>query len=128
MNRSTIGLAMLASLVFLMLTFAGVFFVAGAVFFALAVYLSPWLAALLTGSILLLPLLVSVAWLGWSAYQRRVRKRRRLEAVKLALAASAVNDPYGFVCTAFLTGMTLSRTPVTAERLAEFVAAVRKTS
>lgn len=127
MNRASIGLAIVGSVVFLMLTFAGVFFVAGAVFFALAAYLSPWLAALLTAGVLLLPLLVSVSWLGWSAYQRRLRKRRRFEAVKTAIAASAVNDPFGFVCTAFLTGMTLSKTPVTAERVAEFVAAVRKT-
>lgn len=128
MNRASIGLAIAGGLVFLMLTFAGVFYVAGAAFFALAAYLSPWSAALLTGGILLVPLLVSVSWLGWSAYRRQLRKRRRFEAVKSALAASAVNDPYGFVCTAFLTGMTLSRTPVTPERVAEFVAAVRKTS
>lgn len=126
MNRSSVGLAVAAGLMFLMLTFAGVVFAAGAVFLALDAYMSSWLAAVLTGGVLLVPLLALVAWLWWDARRRRLRKQRRLEAAKRAIAARAVADPYGFVCAAFMAGVTLSHASVAPERVAEFVAAVRK--
>ena len=109
MNRSSVGLAVAAGLMFAMLTVVGVFYVAGAVFFALGVYVSPWLAALLTGGALLLPLLALVSWLWWDARRRRLRKQHRLDAARRAIAARAVADPYGFVCAAFLVGVTLSQ-------------------
>lgn len=117
---------MAAGLIVMMLTFAGVVFAAGAVFFALDTHMSSWLAAVLTGGALLVPLLALVSWLWWDARRRRLRKQRRLEAAKRAIAASALADPYGFVCAAFLVGVSLSQASASPERVAEFVAAFRR--
>lgn len=128
MSRASVGLAALAGITFLMLTFAGVSFAAVAVYFALADYLRPWLAALITAGIMLLPLLAAICALLWSSYRRRLRRKHRLAALRHAISAAAQADPYGFLSTAFLAGMALSRKPVTVERMAECVAAMRKSA
>lgn len=125
MNRASAGLAVLAGMTMLMLTFCGVCFVAGAAYLALAMYISPWLAALIVGLVLLLPLLTATAWLLWSAHQRRVRRQQGLGGLKAALAGRAKADPYGFVGSAFMSGMMLATSPVTKERIAQCMAACR---
>jgi hypothetical protein len=127
-NRASVGLAALAGITFLMLTFAGVGFAGVAAYFALTDYMRPWLAALITAGILLLPLLVTICVLLWSSYRRRMRRKHRLAALRNAISAAAQTDPYGFLSTAFLAGMALSRKPVTMERMAECVAAMRKSA
>lgn len=128
MNRSSAGLAVVAGLLMLMLTFGGVCFLAGAGYLALAGYMSPWLAALITGAVLLTPLLTAVMWLLWDARQRDLQRRHRLDAVKAVLADSARNDPYGFVGAAFMSGMMLSLSPNTRERFTEYMAVYKATS
>jgi hypothetical protein len=127
-SRASVGLAALAGITFLMLTFAGVSFAGVAAYFALADYMRPWLAALITAGILLLPLLVTICALLWSSYRRRMHRKRRLAALRNAISAAAQADPYGFLSTAFLAGMALARKPVTMERMAECVAAMRKSA
>ena len=125
MNRASAGLAVIAGLTVLMATFCGVCFVAGAAYLGLAVYISPWLAALIVGLVLLLPLLTAAVWLLWSAHQRRVRRQKGLDGLKAALASRAKADPYGFVGSAFMSGMMFAASPVTKERIAECMAACR---
>ena len=120
MNRVTVGLFLLAVLMTLILTVAGVWFVADAAYLALAAHMSPWLAALATGGLMLLPLLAIVFWLVLSARYRSRRKQHRLEALKAILSESAKEDPYGFVGTAFMSGMMLSTSKESRERIAEF--------
>lgn len=123
MNLASVGLALLAGLVMLILTVAGVVFVAQAAYLALATQLSPWLAALLTGSVLLLPFLAGTGILLWRSRQRRLQRRRGgLAALQAILAESAKTDPYGFVGTAFVSGMMLSASRGGKERVAEFSA------
>lgn len=120
MNRVTVGLVLLAVLMTLILTVAGVWFVADAAYLALATHMSPWLAALATGGLMLLPLLAIVSWLVLSARHRRRRKLHRLEALKAILSESAKDDPYGFVGTAFMSGIMLSTSKASRERITEF--------
>ena len=125
MNRLTVGLVLLAVLMTLILTVAGVWFVADAAYLALAAHMSPWLAALATGGLMLLPLLAIVFWLVLSARYRRRRKQHRLETLKAILSESAKEDPYGFVGTAFMSGMMLSTSKTSRERIAELMAAFK---
>ena len=125
MNRLTMGLVLLAVLMTLILTVAGVWFVADAAYLALAAHMSPWLAALATGGLMLLPLLAIVFWLVLSARYRRRRKQHRLETLKAILSESAKEDPYGFVGTAFMSGMMLSTSKASRERIAELMAAFK---
>jgi hypothetical protein len=120
MNRVSIALVLLAVLMTLIVTIAGVWFLADAAYLALAAHMSPWAAALATGGLLLLPLLAIASWLVLSARYRRRRKQRRLEALKAILSESAKEDPYGFVGTAFMSGMMLSTSKASRERITEF--------
>jgi hypothetical protein len=120
MNRVSIALVLLAVLMTLIVTIAGVWFLADAAYLALAAHMSPWAAALATGGLLLLPLLAIASWLVLSARYRRRRKRHRLEALKAILSESAKEDPYGFVGTAFMSGMMLSTSKASRERITEF--------
>lgn len=123
MNRATAGLAVLAGLAIVMLTFGGVCFTAGAAFLALAQHMSPWLAALLTGGVMLVPLLAAVGWLSWKAHEKRLR-HRRFDTMKAAFVEKARNSPYQFMGEAFMSGMMLSAAaPFTKERVAEVIAA-----
>ncbi|MGH7485461.1 MAG: hypothetical protein ACREMY_07625 [bacterium] len=129
MNRATAGLAILAGLTLLMLTFGGVCFTAGAAYLALAEHMSPWLAALLTGGVMLLPLLTAVGWLLWQARERRLRKLRHahFDSLRAAFAEKARTRPYAFMGEAFMSGMMLATAaPFTKERMAEVVAAFRE--
>src|SRR5579862_7791536 len=125
MNRANVGLAVLVGLTLAMLTFGGVCFLAGAAYLALAEHVSPWLAALIVAGVMLLPLLFGVAALLWSAHQRRVQQRHRLDALKAAIAGNAKADPYGFVGAAFMSGLMFSTSAATKQRLAECMAMCR---
>jgi len=125
MNRAKLGLAMLAGLMLVMLSFGGVCFLAGAAYLALAAHMSPWLAALITGGLLLLPMLAGFAGLSWSARRRRARRAQGFEALKAGLAGRAKTDPYGFVGAAFTFGLTLSTSTDARQRIAEFMAACK---
>ena len=125
MNRASVGLAVTAGLMMLMLTFGGVCFVAGAAYLALATYVSPWLAALVVGLVLLSPLIAVVSWLLWSVHRRRLRQRHRFDALQAVLGDRAKADPYGFVGAAFMSGMMLSASSATKARIAECMAACK---
>ena len=125
MNRASAGLAAVAGLMMLMLTFGGVCFVAGAAYLALAAKISPWLAALAVGLLLLLPLIAAVTVLLWGAHQRRLRQRHGFDALKAVLGDRAKADPYGFVGSAFMSGMMLSASAATKERIAECMASCK---
>lgn len=123
MNRATAGLAVLAGLTLLMLTFGGVCFVAGAAYLALAQHVSPWLAALLTGGVMLLPLLTTIGWLLWKARGKRLR-HSHFDAMKAAFMEKARTSPYEFMGEAFMSGMMLSAAaPYTKERMVEVIVA-----
>jgi len=124
MNRASIGLGLLAGLTLVMLTFGGVCFLAGAAYLALAAHVIPWAAALIVAGVMLLPLLLGVAALLWSA-RRRQRQRHRLDALKAAIAGSAQADPYGFVGAAFMSGLMFSTSAATKQRIAECMAMCR---
>lgn len=125
MNRAKVGLAVLAGLMLLMLSFGGVCFLAGAAYLALAAHVSPWLAALITGGVLLLPMLAGTARLWWSARQRRKSREHRFDAWKAVFTGRARTDPYGFVGAAFTIGLTLSASAQARQRLAERMAACK---
>jgi hypothetical protein len=120
MNRASVGLALLAGLLMMILTVAGVWFVADAAYLALVAHVSPWLAALVTGGLMLLPLLAVIGLLLRSAHRRRLRQQRRLGALKAVLSEAAKDDPYGFVGTAFMSGMMLATSKADKDRIAEF--------
>ena len=123
MNRATAGLAVLAGLTLLMLTFGGVCFVAGAAYLALAQHVSPWLAALLTGGVMLLPLLTTIGWLLWKARGKGLR-HSHFDAMKAAFMEKARTSPYEFMGEAFMSGMMLSAAaPYTKERMVEVIVA-----
>jgi len=124
MNRATLGLAALSGLVLVMTTFGGVCYLAGAAYLALAAYVSPWLAALIVASVMLMPLLLTIGRLSWVAHQRRLRKQHRLDALKSTIAGSAQADPFGFVGAAFMSGMMFSTSAATKQRIVECVAAL----
>lgn len=123
MNRSAVALGVLTGLAALMLTFGGVCFLAGAAYLALATELRPWLAALITGGLMLLPLLVAVAWLGLDARRRRLRRERRLEKLQALLTGDIRQHPYGFLGAAFMSGIMLSASPAIAQHIADFMSA-----
>ena len=123
MNRSAVALGVLTGLGALMLTFGGVCFLGGAAYLALATELRPWLAALVTGGVLILPLLVSVAWLGFDARRRRLRRERRLEKLQALLTGDFRQHPYGFLGAAFMSGIMLSASPAIAQHIADFMSA-----
>jgi hypothetical protein len=123
MNRSKLSLAMLAGLMLLMLSFGGVCFLAGAAYLALAERLSPWLAALITGGLLLLPMLAGGGWLWWRARQRQARREHGFEALKAGFLNRAKTEPYEFVGAAFAFGMALSTSLAARRRIAEHMAA-----
>jgi len=125
MNRATVGLAALAGLMLVMLTFGGVCFLAGAAYLALAEHMSPWLAALIVAGVMLLPLFLAIGRLSWIARQRRLRKQHRFGALKAVFSDKAKADPYGFMGTAFMSGITLATSVATRRRIAEFMAAQR---
>ena len=125
MNRASMGLAAVAGLMLLMLTFGGVCFLAGAGYLALAAHMSPWAAALIVAGVSLLPLLAAVFRLLWSARRRRVQQQRGFDALKVALGERAKADPYGFVGAAFMSGMMLSASASTKQRIAECMAACK---
>ena len=124
MNRASVRLAILAGLMMLMLTGASVSFLAGAGYLALAAHMSPWLAALFVAGLLLLPLLLILARLSWSARRKRVQQHR-FDAFKAAFVADARKDPYGIVGTAFMSGIMLSTSPATRGRIVEYMAAFK---
>src|SRR5579859_231168 len=124
MNRATLGLAALSGLVLVMTTFGGVCYLAGAAYLALAAYVSPWLAALIVASVMLMPLLLTIGRLSWVAHQRRLRKQHRLDALKSTIAGSAQADPFGFVGAAFMSGMMFAASAATKQRIVECVAAL----
>ena len=119
------GLAAVAGLMLLMLTFGGVCFLAGAGYLVLAAHMAPWAAALIVAGVMLLPLLAAVFRLLWSAHQRRLQQRHGLDALKAALGERAKADPYGFVGAAFMSGMMLSASAATKQRIAECMAACK---
>ena len=125
MNRAAIGLGLLAGLMMLILTVAGVWFVADAAYLALAAHMNPWVAALITGGILLLPLVAIVYLLLWGSHQRKLSKQHRLDALKAILSEAAKDDPYGFVGTAFMSAMMMSTSKASKERIAELMAAFK---
>lgn len=127
MNRTTAGLAALAGLTVLMLTFGGVCFMAGAAYLALAEHMSPWLAALITGGAMLIPLFAAVGLLLWKAREKRLQQQRygSFGALKAIFAEKARTSPYEFMGTAFMSGMMLASAPLTRERIAECMAACR---
>ena len=125
MNRASMGLAAVAGLMLLMLTFGGVCFLAGAGYLALAAHVAPWAAALIVAGVLLLPLLAAVTRLLWSVRQRRLQQRHGFDALKAALGERAKADPYGFMGAAFMSGMMLSASAATKQRIAECMAACR---
>jgi len=119
-NRLSTALAVLAGISLLAVTFCGVCFLAGAAYLALASQFSAWLAALLIGSVMLLPLLSATAWL---LYQRRQQQRHRIAGFTAELARRALDDPYGFVGGAFMSGMMLSTSAASLRHVTEFLAA-----
>jgi len=125
MNRAKMGLLATAALVWVMLTFSGVCFLAGAAFFGLELYMSAWLAALVVGLLLLTPLLALVAQLLWNARQRRVQsqKRQGLEGLKAVFADKAKADPYGFVGAAFSAGLGLAAKREDSRGIVELIVA-----
>ncbi|MGE5624934.1 MAG: hypothetical protein ACM3ZT_05245 [Bacillota bacterium] len=123
MNRSSVALAVLAGLVSLMLAFGGVCFLGGAAYLAMASELRPWLAALVTGVLMLLPLLAMGSWLAWDARRRRLRRHRHLEALKATLAGDIRQHPYGVMGAAFMSGIMMAASPAVTRQIVDLVGA-----
>lgn len=124
MRSARIALVITAALLLLMSTFAGVLFLAGAAYLAMATWISPGFAALITAGILFAPLISAALYLSWQIHRQRIRRARRrheLGALKAALLASAENDPYGYVTSAFMSGVLLSTKPATRERITQLM-------
>lgn len=124
MKATRIALAATLALLLIMSMLAGVVFMAGALYLAIATQVSPAFAALITAGLLFLPLMSAMLYMTWQIHrqrQRRVRRRQALDALKAALQAGAEDDPYGFVTSAFISGVLLSTKPGTRERITQIM-------